>query len=1444
MSEKIKKLVINSEVNDVLEKYFEGELETIKLSKVEKLYNEGNIDENMKKFLKKLKQEYSKSKSNTSKYKIVYRLDKPVKKKVEEKQLIIDDRLNEIINEHFAGILKNISPKKLAELEKEDKITSSEFKILKKIKQTYSKLDGNIEGVIKYDLKEGLKLELKEDNQEEVSPKSPSEPPPWWDSTDDPTYAPGSPGFPGTLTSDEIDKLENPTYAPGSPVSLPEEEFWSSDSGSLKAYLKEKDIKWSKINDIEYYEGDSFGLGNALTFVKLSDKTIGYFYFDDESPDSEDDTIRNLYDKNKKIIGKIIIDIDEVGFPPKKIINFEDEIVPITKPKVQDKKEYTNVKYISSHRKSFVQFINDGYYKEILRKTKDEEFLDVYQVLVKNYLSLETPYRGLLVYHGLGTGKTASAISTAENLSDDLRIRTLLPASLEGEFIKEIKKWGKNEIDMKNTLWRLIPFTDIDKDKEVRVNLFKKYKITPKIVKRVFNKSKAIVKKNIVNGFVGVKPENLMKQLNQEYKQIESELIKSYGFWIPDESGRKYDSLNEYEKIVLSEQTSEIILLKYNFIHYNPLPRIKGYDPDDLNESTDLDIQELYEFMNDEEIKISQTRNGEIVQELDESLKYNRENYNIDSPFHNEVIIIDEVHNFVRKILNNSGPSRQFYEWIINAEKIKLVFLSGTPIINRPCEIAILYNMLKGAIRVYTFSISTPKDTDDITHELNKIIYEVLSPIDLFYVKKNEGQTLISFTQNMSNFVAVRNPENGLIYTAKEHDYSYEDFIKEIFYVLKKIFKEDEIVPTMKQALEIEKDKEVVFDKSLNLVFNRKQKLFDLFVNNDTLDLTNNEKFMEYFFDDSLEIPDPKKTLLRRMMMGLTSYYPIDRSKVVTMPTIKAPEEKVEIFEDYTIGQNMNIVLCPMTKIVLEKYIRSWSDEKKKEDFNRKKRIFGENDDEIKDYNIRTRQDSNIVYANDDFRYQRNSDLKSEEKKQVYGELERTKSLQFSNNLKYLSPKMYKILENIGKYKSGDTPTGKALVYSQFRGDAGLEAFEEVLKINGYTKYDPNNSVYDKRLRYTFITGQEKDTERKKNKEAFNHIDNKYGEYIQLILISESGAEGISLTCVRQVHILEPYWNNVRINQVFGRAIRLHSHDDLEPKERTVEEYIYLSVLPKGKNAREIYDSIKEWDNIGHIDPEKFVEELSKSKNKDTKDTIDAILTIGNSIDIDVFDIMENKFKISEKITEIIKTSALDCIPHTRDDKTLNEKCIRFSNSLEQEISYFPGITSSELIYIDRQQIKANFHEFIKPDNHILLGDNNKYYYYRNNSEDIDIRYLKENSRLMCELDSDKMEAYVFFEGKHDLTDEFGKYFSVYQDIYDISKYGENILDKNFPSLDDILSCEKTAHKIKYNMNDTYFYSQNEKDKIRSMVKYDEKDDWIPKNFIVYEDELYEIDTN
>ena len=62
----------------------------------------------------------------------------------------------------------------------------------------------------------------------------------------------------------------------------------------------------------------------------------------------------------------------------------------------------------------------------------------------------------------------------------------------------------------------------------------------------------------------------------------------------------------------------------------------------------------------------------------------NVEKYGVLSPFRECVIIIDEVHNFVNEIMNGSAPANVFYDWIINSEDVKIVFLSGTPIINKP----------------------------------------------------------------------------------------------------------------------------------------------------------------------------------------------------------------------------------------------------------------------------------------------------------------------------------------------------------------------------------------------------------------------------------------------------------------------------------------------------------------------------------------------------------------------------------------------------------------------------------------------------------------------------------------------------------------------------------------------------------------------------------------
>ena len=57
--------------------------------------------------------------------------------------------------------------------------------------------------------------------------------------------------------------------------------------------------------------------------------------------------------------------------------------------------------------------------------------------------------------------------------------------------------------------------------------------------------------------------------------------------------------------------------------------------------------------------------------------------------------------------------------------------------------------------------------------------------------------------------------------------------------------------------------------------------------------------------------------------------------------------------------------------------------------------------------------------------------------------------------------------------------------------------------------------------------------------------NNVMGQIIKVLMITSSGAEGISLKNVRYVHITEPYWHPVRIHQVIGRAKRICSHSDL-----------------------------------------------------------------------------------------------------------------------------------------------------------------------------------------------------------------------------------------------------------------------------------------------------------
>ena len=73
---KVTNVVINEEINKVLTKHFGGEISLIKGPKLTGLYDDGLITTQMFKYLKKVKQLYSKSENGDIELKITY--EKPI----------------------------------------------------------------------------------------------------------------------------------------------------------------------------------------------------------------------------------------------------------------------------------------------------------------------------------------------------------------------------------------------------------------------------------------------------------------------------------------------------------------------------------------------------------------------------------------------------------------------------------------------------------------------------------------------------------------------------------------------------------------------------------------------------------------------------------------------------------------------------------------------------------------------------------------------------------------------------------------------------------------------------------------------------------------------------------------------------------------------------------------------------------------------------------------------------------------------------------------------------------------------------------------------------------------------------------------------------------------------------------------------------------------------
>ena len=99
--------------------------------------------------------------------------------------------------------------------------------------------------------------------------------------------------------------------------------------------------------------------------------------------------------------------------------------------------------------------------------------------------------------------------------------------------------------------------------------------------------------------------------------------------------------------------------------------------------------------------------------------------------------------------------------------------------------------------------------------------------------------------------------------------------------------------------------------------------------------------------------------------------------------------------------------------------------------------------------------------------------------------------------------------------------------------------------------------------KYIFMTGK---AELMENAAAalreVNKKGNMRGNRIKVVIASSAAMEGVNFFCIRDVHLLDGWWNLSRPLQVVGRALRMLSHGALEPEERNVTLHYHAASLP------------------------------------------------------------------------------------------------------------------------------------------------------------------------------------------------------------------------------------------------------------------------------------------
>jgi hypothetical protein len=889
--------------------------------------------------------------------------------------------------------------------------------------------------------------------------------------------------------------------------------------------------------------------------------------------------------------------------------------------------------YYLNNREIFVNFMTSlfGKYKKQLANEAaapatcpgdndvNEFSLMTHQQIVRDYLNLYSPYRGLLLYHGLGSGKTCSSIAIAEGLKSAKPIIVMTPASLQVNYREELKKCG-DDLYRKNQFWEFIKTSSQDDAELV---------------------------------------ENLSKVLSLSVEYID----KAGGAWVVNMAKpSNYDTLTPSDKIKLDQQIDQMIMHKYKFINYNGLRASK--------------IVEL-------------TKNNTI------------------NPFDNAVVIVDEAHNLVSRIVNKIGRksgsiATSLYSLLMKAKNAKIVLLSGTPIINFPNEISILYNILRGYITSWSFKLDIMEQRQVTSAYFQSLFKSTVlggNVVDLIDYKASN--TTLVITRNPFGFVNKTSTKDNTYAGVKleigdRGELSDAKFVELITQILKK------------NNIKIQASGVSVHEyKALP----------------DTLDA-----FKSYFIEENGDMKNDG--MFKRRILGLTSYFRSAQESLMPRYVKSNPND-------------FKVIKIPMSDFQLEIYEEARIQERTQERKNamkskvKKPGVEGLYENTTSTYRIFSRAFCNFVFpspaiarpmpdkknkvgeetdlagaiGSEGIDEDAFDDVSAEEKKNrdesfaegaeeagegAVGEgstkhityRERIKNalhMLEKDSAKYLSPaglqvyspKFLNILENI----QDEDHLGIHLIYTQFRALEGIGILKLVLETNGFAQFKIKKAGANWELHieagdegkpmFALYTGTETTEEKEIIRNVLNNAwkyvpetitrklktiakDNTMGDIIKVLMITSSGAEGISLKNVRYVHITEPYWHPVRIEQVIGRARRICSHQALPEALRTVTVFLYLMTFSPEQLASETTIELR-------------------LRDKSRKDDMTPVST-----DETLYEIATAKEEITANIMTAVKESSIDCALHIKSNAAEKLKCFTFGSSGSSKFAYMPAFEDEQ----------------------------------------------------------------------------------------------------------------------------------------------------------------------